>query len=169
LLACRPNWSKWGKPVESGHFTYEDEDTTWEWVPLYIRGGSIIPFQEFGGKTTAESKKLTLQLIVAMPESGTFSGSLYLDDGESIDAELNNFTFIEFEAGDGYLESTPKVTTYKDYDTRIDVVSVIGVTSNVTGVMLNNEAYPYFELDGTTLWISFLNLDPIIPFSIHWI
>ena len=51
-------------------------------IPVYIRGGSILPQQE-AGYTTAESRDTDYSLIVALDASGSATGQLYLDDGES--------------------------------------------------------------------------------------
>ncbi|USP79208.1 glycoside hydrolase family 31 protein [Curvularia clavata] len=55
-------------------------------IPVYIRGGSILPIQE-PGYTTTESRQNPWGLIVALSSEGTASGHLYIDDGESIEPE----------------------------------------------------------------------------------
>ena len=51
-------------------------------IPLFIRGGSIIPTQE-PGMTIYESRQGKFNVTVALGSDGTASGDFYLDDGES--------------------------------------------------------------------------------------
>ena len=52
-------------------------------IPVYIRGGSILPLQT-PGYTTTESRQGDWQLVIALDKNGQASGELYQDDGESI-------------------------------------------------------------------------------------
>ena len=52
-------------------------------IPVYIRGGSVLPTQE-PGMTTKECRSNPWGLIAATSLEGTASGQLYLDDGESL-------------------------------------------------------------------------------------
>lgn len=51
-------------------------------IPVYIRGGHILPTQE-PALTTRDSRKNPWGIIAALGVDGTASGSLYIDDGES--------------------------------------------------------------------------------------
>ena len=59
-------------------------------IPVYVRGGNILPMQQ-PAMTTAVARNTPWSLLVALSEEGSASGSLYLDDGESINppATLN--------------------------------------------------------------------------------
>jgi alpha-glucosidase len=52
-------------------------------IPVYVRGGYVVPVQE-ARMTTAQSRASPWGLIVALDSCGNASGSLYLDDGESV-------------------------------------------------------------------------------------
>uniref|UniRef100_A0A674G9G1 alpha-glucosidase n=1 Tax=Taeniopygia guttata TaxID=59729 RepID=A0A674G9G1_TAEGU len=52
-------------------------------IPLYIRGGYILP-QQAPATTTTESRLNPFGLIIALDEEGQASGSLFWDDGDSI-------------------------------------------------------------------------------------
>lgn len=52
-------------------------------IPVYVRGGNILPMQQ-PSMTTAAARKTPWSLLVALSLEGTASGSLYLDDGESL-------------------------------------------------------------------------------------
>ena len=152
--------------VTSGHITaaseLHSEDPR---VPLFVRGGSILPSQN-PGLTTIESRLNDMILSAFLDEEGLASGDLYLDDGESIEPRQ---TFVEFLVGSGSFESYPKVRDYSA-SFRIKSIDISGVEVEVTGVMVNNgvyEDYAYYHETGRLL-INNLNLNTLTPFSIHW-
>ncbi|KAF6218041.1 hypothetical protein HO133_006453 [Letharia lupina] len=53
-------------------------------IPVYIKGGAILPLRSDGANTTAALRELDFNLVVAPGLDGKASGSLYLDDGVSI-------------------------------------------------------------------------------------
>ena len=58
-----------------------------EHINLHIRGGSIIPTQA-PSNTTATTKSNSYNLLVSLDTHGYAFGSLFLDDGESIEPEF---------------------------------------------------------------------------------
>lgn len=52
-------------------------------IPVYIRGGNILPTQEMA-MTTRDARQTDWGLIVALDINGAATGTLYLDDGESL-------------------------------------------------------------------------------------
>lgn len=52
-------------------------------IPVYIRGGRVVPTQE-PGLTTGASRRNPWGLLVALDLTGGAGGMLYLDDGESV-------------------------------------------------------------------------------------
>ena len=134
-------------------------------VPVFVRGGSILPSQK-PGLTTAASRLNDLKLDVFLDEDGLASGDLYLDDGESIAPQ---HSFVEFLVGAGFFTSNPTMTDY-DVSYNIDWIHIAGVSGEVAGVMVNNGVHEHFTYDEETglLRISNLGLDPLTPFSIHW-
>lgn len=52
-------------------------------IPVYVRGGSVVPLQE-PALTTRASRENPWGLIVALDLTGAAEGKLYLDDGESL-------------------------------------------------------------------------------------
>ncbi|KAI6477351.1 hypothetical protein MCOR04_009721 [Pyricularia oryzae] len=62
------------------------ENVGWDEIPVHIRGGRILPLREHGtANTTAELRKENFVIVVAPGLDGTAAGSLYLDDGDSVD------------------------------------------------------------------------------------
>ncbi len=53
-------------------------------IPVLIQGGSIIPMRLESANTTRALRNKPFELLVAPESDGSASGSLYLDDGESL-------------------------------------------------------------------------------------
>jgi len=103
-------------------------------IPVFIRGGSVLPIQE-PGYTTAESRKNPWGLIVALATDGSASGSLYVDDGESL--EPSDCLDINFSASAGQLKADVS-GSYKDSNA-LGNVTIMGVSSAASQVTLNGK------------------------------
>ncbi|XP_066295669.1 sucrase-isomaltase, intestinal-like [Branchiostoma lanceolatum] len=67
-------------------------------INVHVRGGTILPTQQ-PANTTVYSRKNPMGLLVAMDDSSAASGTLFWDDGESIDSvERQDYVFINFKA-----------------------------------------------------------------------
>ena len=156
--------------VQSGHLT---ASSTWEddtaSVPLYWRAGHVIPAQA-PGLNTAQSRTGEMTLMAFLSNSGTAKGFLFLDDGESLDTETEQFSLLEFEISPGSLTSSLLASFYTEIKFNIDNLVVAGVTETVSGVMVNNALHDNFTYNSQTniLNITDLGLHPLQPFSIHW-
>ncbi|KAL4936835.1 hypothetical protein BDV06DRAFT_216342 [Aspergillus oleicola] len=91
-------------------------------IPIHIRGGSIIPVRSSSAMTTTELRQKNFQLIVAPDSEGTASGTLYLDDGDSLEQAVT--TEIEFDYSDGSLEVKGQFTS--DFPFYLDSVVLLG-------------------------------------------
>jgi len=68
-------------------------------IPLFIRGGSIIPMRNESANTTTQLRTKDFTLIIAPGLDGNAQGSLYLDDGESL--VQNGTSLIDFSYVNG--------------------------------------------------------------------
>lgn len=106
-------------------------------IPVYIRGGHVLPIQE-PALTTRDSRKNPWGLITALGVESTARGSLYIDDGES---QVQNATlYVEFLASQGALYASPR-GAYKDSNPLANV-TVLGVADTVSVVSLNSVTVP---------------------------
>ena len=82
----------------------------------------------------------------------------------------DNYSFIQFRAGPGSLQSDPLVTNYADLGFLLETVVVAGVEGEVTGVVVNNGLHQewVWHEDTRTLEVTSLGLDPLTQFTIHW-
>ncbi|KAL5118895.1 hypothetical protein ACEQ8H_003218 [Pleosporales sp. CAS-2024a] len=86
-----------GANVTVSNLTYTD-------IPVHIRGGSIIAQRANSANTTKALRKEDFVLLVAPGADGSAKGSLYLDDGESM--EQQGISEIEFSFENGKFTST---------------------------------------------------------------
>ncbi|KAL4912832.1 glycosyl hydrolases family 31-domain-containing protein [Aspergillus aurantiobrunneus] len=107
-----------GAPIHGQGASITLTDINITHIPIHIRGGSIIPVRSSSAMTTTELRTKGFQLIVSPGIDGTASGSLYIDDGDSL--EQSDTADIEFEYRDGSL-------TVKGQFTRVAPVYVESV------------------------------------------
>lgn len=101
-------------------------------IPVYLRGGYILPLQE-PAMTTREARQTDWALIVALNQSGQAEGMLYIDDGESL---VQNSTLdVRVTADRGALSAVVK-GSYGDRNPLANV-TILGVGERVSGVMFN--------------------------------
>ncbi|KAF1813958.1 alpha-glucosidase [Eremomyces bilateralis CBS 781.70] len=110
------------KPVRgSGDWIHLD-DVPFTTIPLHYKGGSIVPLRANSANTTTELRKENFHLVIAPGLDGKASGSLYLDDGDSL--EQSGISDIGFE----YNGKKLRVKGRFDYPTDlvIEAVTVLG-------------------------------------------
>lgn len=89
-------------------------------IPMHIKGGSIIPLRVESANTTTELRKNDFKLLIAPGLDGTASGSLYLDDGESLIQD--GITDIEFRySADGIFVMNGTF----EYDSGVSIESIV--------------------------------------------
>lgn len=103
-------------------------------IPVYIRGGSVLPQQE-ALYTTSECRNSSYSLLVALDANGAATGQLYIDDGESL--VPNATLFVDLTASEGSLYASAR-GLYEDTNALANV-TIMGVTSEPNSVTLNGE------------------------------
>ena len=101
-------------------------------IPLYVRGGSILPMQG-AALTTYAARQNDWALLVALDQQGSATGSLYVDDGESL---VQNATLdVTFTATNGSLSSS-SMGMYEASQPLANV-TILGVNAMPQTVTLN--------------------------------
>ncbi|KAL4919930.1 glycosyl hydrolases family 31-domain-containing protein [Aspergillus aurantiobrunneus] len=103
-------------------------------IPVYVRGGSILPMQE-PALTTRDARQTPWALLAALNRDGMASGQLYLDDGESIhpDATLN----VEFAISQSRL-SVSAQGEWKEPNSLANV-TILGVPNEPSSVTFDGQ------------------------------
>jgi alpha-glucosidase len=106
-------------------------------IPLFVRGGSILPMQA-PGYTTEASRKNPWTLLAALDTEGSATGSIYLDDGESVSPKATKS--VSLTIADSALYAT-SIGTYADGNALANV-TIMGVPKKPNSVTLNGKALP---------------------------
>lgn len=101
---------------QGGKYSVTGMNTTM--IPLFIRGGVILPLRENSAMTTTELRKEAFELLVALDANGTAKGELYIDDGESL--EQQEYTSVKF----AYEDEVVRIEGQFSADWPIEVVRV---------------------------------------------
>ncbi|XP_075908883.1 lysosomal alpha-glucosidase-like [Petromyzon marinus] len=112
-------------------------------IPLFLRGGFVVPTQE-PAKTTTHSRVNPMGLIVSLDENLEARGSLFWDDGDSIGTiESGNFFLASFAFTGNRLTSTVERAGYAA-GLAFQTVRVLGLRSPPAsgGVTVNGSPLP---------------------------
>ncbi|XP_017666877.1 PREDICTED: sucrase-isomaltase, intestinal-like isoform X1 [Lepidothrix coronata] len=129
-------------------------------IPLFIRGGYILP-EQAPATTTTKSRLNPFGLIIALDEQGEASGSLFWDDGDSIDTiENENYFLAKYTFSKGNLKTEILKNGYPGADTlKYNNITILGLKLRPQAVTLNGRSIHgdafSFEMSGKlTLRIS---------------
>lgn len=130
-------------------------------IPVYIRGGSILPLRANSTMTTKELRATDFEILVAVGRDGTAKGSLYVDDGVSLTPSSS--THLTFAYNHGLLS----VKGSFGYNLGVKVARVVflGVGKGPQSVDVQGKKLTQgsgWEFDNSTEAIQ-VNLD--IPFN----
>ncbi len=79
------------------HQGYATVPVTADRIPVYQRGGSIVPRKERVRRSSPLMHHDPVTLLVAPDSSGSASGTLYADDGHSYDYRSGKSVYVRFE------------------------------------------------------------------------
>lgn len=68
-------------------------------IPLFIRGGVIMPLRVKSTNTTTELRKQNFELLIPLDATGSATGELYLDDGVSINQKAITHVTFTYKKG----------------------------------------------------------------------
>lgn len=129
-------------------------------IPVFIRGGRVLPLQPpRGALTTRDARTMPWTVLVGLDANGAASGSLYLDDGESV--RPNATLVVSFVAGRSTLCASER-GKWKEKPP-LHAVKVMGVAASVVRVTLNGmdvkAANGTFEYDSSSKLLTVAGLD----------
>ncbi|GAB0175790.1 kinesin-like protein KIF21A [Grus japonensis] len=128
-------------------------------IPLFIRGGYILP-EQAPATTTTKSRLNPFGLIIALDEQGEASGSLFWDDGDSIDTiEKENYFLAKYTYSKGTLKTEILKNGYRGADTlKYNKITILGLKLRPHAVALNGRAIHqdafFYELSGVRAALS---------------
>ena len=93
-------------------------------LPLYLRGGVVVPARTESAMTTDELRTKAFELIVPVGADGRAAGQLYVDDGVSIEQAEEDTTLARFAYADGRLSVWGRYG--RGPDVRLAKVTILG-------------------------------------------
>ncbi|KZF23342.1 glycoside hydrolase family 31 protein [Xylona heveae TC161] len=139
-IAEGEKWYDWytQTPVSATAGKNETIDAPLGHIPVYVRGGSVLPQQEYA-LTTRDARNTPYSLITALSAKGTAKGELYVDDGESV--KPNATLFVEYAAENNTLTAVPQGAYVEPQP--LANITVLGVPSApLAGVTFNGVKLP---------------------------
>ncbi|KAL4803698.1 glycosyl hydrolases family 31-domain-containing protein [Aspergillus unguis] len=106
-------------------------------IPVYVRGGSILPMQE-PALTTRNARQTPWALTAALGRNETASGKLYLDDGESLHPDT--MLHVDFSVVDSKLSASAQ-GDWKESNPLANV-TILGVANEPSAVTFNGQEVP---------------------------
>jgi alpha-glucosidase len=105
-------------------------------IPVHIRGGAVLPLRVESAMTTTELRKKDFEFVVAPGTNGKASGSLYIDDGESITPSSSTSVTM------GYTPGALTVGGHFGFKAGVNVarVRVLGVEKQPKSAQVNGKS-----------------------------
>jgi alpha-glucosidase (family GH31 glycosyl hydrolase) len=118
-------------------------------LPLFIRGGAIIPHQQ-SAMNTVLSRKKPMYLVIALDSKEKARGDLFWDDGESIDTyQTSRYNYFIFAFNSQRLTLEPWTYNYPEMgrEVKLEEIKMFGLNKQPTRIVWNGE-----DLSSTTKW-----------------
>lgn len=147
----------------------ETLDAPLDVIPVFIRGGCILPTQ-VPKSTTTESRKTPLTLRVYLDTHGIGRGSVYFDDGDYLYAiDEEKFTLATFNVKEKSLSGTIHKSGYHDIPALSGVI-IYGDCEVVSEVTVNGKLWNNFIYDEKSCVLTVaVNQSILEEFSMSWL
>ena len=132
-------------------------------TPVFIRGGSIIPYRPTIKKTITAMKNDPIALKICFDENDSATGDIYIDDGETFNFLSGDYFYKHFRLSRHRLTSS--TTGSRIPNIPISRIEIFGMTHPVTSIRHGNRELP-FTSSATNLTITPLNLSLAEDFEI---
>jgi len=109
-------------------------------IPVFQRGGSIVPRQERPRRSTTQMVHDPYTLVVALDSRGSADGELYVDDFRTFNYQRSSeFVHRRFTYDNNVLESLPAHQTQFQVDNVIERITIVGLKRLPTKVVLRQD------------------------------
>lgn len=129
-------------PIQGKGSTVQLTNVAYTSIPVYIRGGAVIPLRQASANTTAQLRQLDFELVVAPGTDGSASGTLYIDDGVSV-TQTQPTTEALFVYKNGQLTASGSFASTNN----VAIVSFLGVTKAPKQVQVNGNQVSTYTYD----------------------
>lgn len=102
-------------------------DASLDRIPVFIRGGSIIPRKNRVRRSAVVSLNDPYTLIVALNANGAAVGHVFIDDGESFEYQRNNYLYLKIAFSNNQLTSSFVSDGRFDTKSWLEKVVILGI------------------------------------------
>ena len=121
--------------------TYVNFSTPLSKINVHLRGGFILPMK-IPGDNLILGRDNPFTLLVAQSHWNTANGSLFWDDGDSLDS--NAYNYLTFSSTENELTIDAMVRNYKTSAMRLEMIKILGVDQSINQVLINGQSYSKF-------------------------
>lgn len=174
LLPAAATWydAKTGQVTECG---LKEVPVTMEDIPVFQRGGHIVPRRQRPRRSTAAMHNDPITLVVALNSSGSAEGDLFFDDGSSFAFEHGSFVHRRFRFDNGLLASTPydsaaisKPDAKYRPDIAIERIIVMGLPGGPNGWQVTSSDGSAVECNSAPSGHALVIKQPKLPIADDW-
>lgn len=128
-------------------------ETNIETIPVFIKGGSILPRKDRYRRSTKLMKYDPYTLVIALDANEEAAGSLYVDDGETFSYKnSDDYLYLTFEFKNDSLSSKVVGGSYSGFNNKFEKLLITGYESkHVSSVTVGGEALNFEQKDGVVL------------------
>ncbi|KAK5105011.1 hypothetical protein LTS08_001284 [Lithohypha guttulata] len=132
------DWNNGFTPVQGSGTTVTLYNVDFQTIPIHIKGGSVLPLRARSANTTTELRKQPFQIVIAPGTDGTASGSLYIDDGISLEQAAISYISFSWDGSNFSMNGT------YDYSTGVNISQIIllGQRSAPSGAITGDQYFP---------------------------
>ena len=136
------DWNAGFAPVQGKGSMVNLNKVNFTTIPLHVRGGAILPLRIESANTTTQLRTKGFNLLIAPGRDGSANGSLYLDDGLSIEQSSTTFINFTYASGDFSMSGDYSYPANVSIE-RITVLNVAAAPQsvNITGAPDSNFTY----------------------------
>ncbi|KAK4003509.1 hypothetical protein OUZ56_005269 [Daphnia magna] len=121
-----------------------------EKIPIFQRGGTIVPKKERARRASSLMTKDPYTFIVTLDKQGKAQGRLYIDDGQSLEYQKGSYITLELNMEGHTLSS--KVTNQGAFETpeSIDKIVIVGLSRAPSSIVDNTGRILEYRYDATS-------------------
>jgi alpha 1,3-glucosidase len=125
---------------------------------VFLRGGSVLPYQRRIRRASAIMARDPYALIVALDKHGKAKGELYIDDGETFDFMKGGFIAISYAFDGGKFTAVAvgeakKSEFGKSFSGLVEQIKVVGLKASPTDIVNGKGQSLRFDWENQTIII----------------
>lgn len=146
-LPSQERWFNYYTGEEQMHYGYQNFSADYDYLPLFVRGGAILPRQQ-SAMNTVRARRNPMNLLIVLDEQQTAQGNLFWDDGDSVDTyERSNYNYFNFQYRSNLLSIEPSTFKYPEMNEHIKLeeMTIYGLKGKPKGIHFYGKTHKQME------------------------